>query len=556
MNILLGTSAFCDRDEATTLLLQANISPTEILALENEQALNHAGELLENNAANAIVLYAPLEWVLQQATEQGFVIEQALVTWQQNASQLIRFYKQHRTRVLLANFVEVFSSPRAFADACANRWPELTVNCNESLRAEAKPDPFYQLLAYAIQSQAPALQTLGQQLAALSQPLAEHSPEHSLLPVDINQLVTHYQNAISVQQQLPGLLEKQAINQVLLNELKEKAHHQQQLAEQERQAYSQEKQEWQSQNTRLQEQLNSLQQAHNQTRQKQDELQQENQLLLEQLFAVQEALESRTLEHEKQRAQHQQQQEQLNGLQQVHNQTRQKQDELQQENQQLLEQLFTVQEALESRTLEYEKQRAQHQQQQQAYNKEQQELYSKITQQQEQLNSQQQVLNQAKNEQNELQQENQLLLEQLFSVQEEFENYFISSAQKDHQPAVSDTPAVSQSASNEKVSVLKQQFQKRAEQKALKRKLADLYNSSLFDAKWYLAQYPDVANDKKFRKNPALHYLRFGGFEGRNPGPNFDSATYLLLNPDVKAEGFNPLLHYLRFGQAENRRTS
>lgn len=74
--------------------------------------------------------------------------------------------------------------------------------------------------------------------------------------------------------------------------------------------------------------------------------------------------------------------------------------------------------------------------------------------------------------------------------------------------------------------------------------------SKLFDAQWYCQTYPDVT-----RKgiNPALHYLRFGGFEGRNPSAHFDSAQYLSANPDVVAIAMNPLLHWLRHGANENR---
>lgn len=68
-------------------------------------------------------------------------------------------------------------------------------------------------------------------------------------------------------------------------------------------------------------------------------------------------------------------------------------------------------------------------------------------------------------------------------------------------------------------------------------------SSRLFDVDWYLRTYPDVA---KSEIDPALHYLNFGGFEGRNPGPNFDSRSYLAINEDAKRANINPLLHYIR----------
>ena len=78
-------------------------------------------------------------------------------------------------------------------------------------------------------------------------------------------------------------------------------------------------------------------------------------------------------------------------------------------------------------------------------------------------------------------------------------------------------------------------------------------NSYLFDAEWYLEANPDVAKTEGFAENPALHYTLYGGFEGRNPCLEFDSAFYLQHHPDVANAGINPLAHYLLFGQAEGR---
>ncbi|MBE0465002.1 MAG: hypothetical protein ACTIDY_14370 [Halomonadaceae bacterium] len=89
--------------------------------------------------------------------------------------------------------------------------------------------------------------------------------------------------------------------------------------------------------------------------------------------------------------------------------------------------------------------------------------------------------------------------------------------------------------------------------RAIKRQAALIEASQWFDAKWYLAQYPDIASDAKMSANPARHYLLMGGFEGRNPGPGFDSAYYLAHNPDVVESGINPLIHYLKFGEKEQR---
>jgi len=92
--------------------------------------------------------------------------------------------------------------------------------------------------------------------------------------------------------------------------------------------------------------------------------------------------------------------------------------------------------------------------------------------------------------------------------------------------------------------------------RAIKRQVALIEASQWFDAKWYLAQYPDIARDSKMSASPARHYLLMGGFEGRNPGPGFDSAYYLQHNPDVVESGINPLVHYLKFGEKEQRSTN
>lgn len=76
--------------------------------------------------------------------------------------------------------------------------------------------------------------------------------------------------------------------------------------------------------------------------------------------------------------------------------------------------------------------------------------------------------------------------------------------------------------------------------------------SGLFDGAWYLSNNPDVAQAKV---DPLLHYLRAGGFEGRDPSPKFCSAFYLNTYTDVKSTQINPLVHYLMYGKAEGRYT-
>lgn len=72
--------------------------------------------------------------------------------------------------------------------------------------------------------------------------------------------------------------------------------------------------------------------------------------------------------------------------------------------------------------------------------------------------------------------------------------------------------------------------------------------SKLFDAEWYKATYPDIAD-----QDPLAHFVQNGLYELRNPSPHFDSLKYHLANPDVTENETPALLHYIQFGKAEGR---
>jgi len=74
--------------------------------------------------------------------------------------------------------------------------------------------------------------------------------------------------------------------------------------------------------------------------------------------------------------------------------------------------------------------------------------------------------------------------------------------------------------------------------------------SELFDAGFYLEQYPEVA---KGHVDPLAHYFAVGWREGRDPAPWFSTTYYLAANPDVEATGANPFCHYVNYGRAEGR---
>lgn len=96
-------------------------------------------------------------------------------------------------------------------------------------------------------------------------------------------------------------------------------------------------------------------------------------------------------------------------------------------------------------------------------------------------------------------------------------------------------------------------FKGRKQRQRVAQEAAMIESSPWFDRQWYLSTYPDVAADEKMSQAPARHYLLIGGLEGRNPGPDFDSAFYIDRYDDVRESGINPLLHFIKFGEHEQR---
>lgn len=101
------------------------------------------------------------------------------------------------------------------------------------------------------------------------------------------------------------------------------------------------------------------------------------------------------------------------------------------------------------------------------------------------------------------------------------------------------------------ISFAKNLYERASRRRALLRAARQIRRSGLFDAEWYRRSYPDV---ELGGLDPALHYLRHGAAEGRDPGPAFGTRRYEAANPDVRAAGMNALLHFLGNGQFEGRR--
>lgn len=74
----------------------------------------------------------------------------------------------------------------------------------------------------------------------------------------------------------------------------------------------------------------------------------------------------------------------------------------------------------------------------------------------------------------------------------------------------------------------------------------ELRRSRLFDGVWYLSMYPEVAATGL---SPALHYLRHGASEGKDPGPDFSTNHYAARHPLLARTKTNPLLNHLRTRQ-------
>ncbi len=73
-----------------------------------------------------------------------------------------------------------------------------------------------------------------------------------------------------------------------------------------------------------------------------------------------------------------------------------------------------------------------------------------------------------------------------------------------------------------------------------------------FDVLYYCAKYKDVLAKGI---DPLLHFIWFGGYEGRNPSTEFESKKYLAKYNDVRKRKVNPFSHYVVYGKTEKRST-
>ena len=88
--------------------------------------------------------------------------------------------------------------------------------------------------------------------------------------------------------------------------------------------------------------------------------------------------------------------------------------------------------------------------------------------------------------------------------------------------------------------------------------------TSIFDADYYAATYPDVVEALGTDNKEAMlkHYLEFGIYEGRDASATFNADAYASANPDLvtaynsdddKMDYFHYAFHYYTFGKNEGR---
>jgi hypothetical protein len=97
---------------------------------------------------------------------------------------------------------------------------------------------------------------------------------------------------------------------------------------------------------------------------------------------------------------------------------------------------------------------------------------------------------------------------------------------------------------------LRRRIAKWRERLRIRSEMRELRRSGLFDAAWYTARYRDVGRSGI---DPLYHYVRYGGFEGRDPNPHFNSDWYSRTYLKVVGARVNPLLDYVRIGSKAGR---
>ncbi|UQB43251.1 hypothetical protein JX580_05085 [Thiomicrospira microaerophila] len=472
------------------------VTPT--LTTEQWKALSSS--LSDHPDAMLHLIYEQPTMALAAEIESAQNLKQAQTLWLQHTKQLIQFFKQHRKQCRLINAAVLYNQQEPFFDY-------LTENLISLSGAE--------------------------QLCSMPDFAENHAARISYIIA--NQLLTQTHQSIKILQELEACTHLSAQPEQNLTAL-------QKVFSQVISLFSQQQTDTQARHQAEQIAQQTQQQVKDLSAQKQTlenkltSSEQENTLLIEQLHQVQEQLEqtyqqanqdkNAILKHEKEAAYQQ------NTL------------------KQLTEKLAQTEKAHHQQT------------EQQTQARHQAEQIAQQTQQQvKDLSAQKQTL---ENKLTSSEQENELIIEQLHLVQEQLEiqihqNQGLQIEQQQQQSLNSSlNQTIEQQES--RINWLIRQANKNAKQlhkaswshrRRLNKSAAQIKATDLFDANWYLAQYPDIA---KTTLDPALHYLIYGANEGRNPSAKFNTLDYLTEYADVALDGANPLIHFIKFGQYEGRK--
>lgn len=510
MSLVVAAGVYCELQPIQPALktLDSQIDLIDLVVTPDQfKVLSES--LLESPQRRVILLYNDLPAVLQQAI--GLTpdkdVDEVITEWCLNAELLQRFYRQHREQTLLFDTQDILNHPQDFLDICAEQWGiqnrgplELSL-----LSDQAVCDTVFFWLAQQKEQQNFVLQQTRQYMRALTWPLAQEINEDVFL-IDETQVLAGWR--------LYYALEK--TNQEKLARMQN------------------ERDQFATSQNQLKLELSQLRKDYNQRQTELDALRKEQEQAQVELAQLRKL-------HDQQQKELKDKTEKITVLSQ--NTTTEKKS-LAQENQALLEQVHTTQEEFERIFIEKN------------------ELLKNIS-----------ALNKKLDQLRLVDKENKRLTELLHSTQEELERYHQQAIKEKDVTPTSQTQGSAQS--NDKKpgtalmvvptpvasQVVPTGFFERRQYKKEKRKAyriaveraALIEQSPWFDKAWYLSQYQDIAADAVQSKNPALHYMRQGGFEGRNPSPHFDSAFYLESNPDVAQAKINPLWHFLKSGQAEGR---
>ncbi len=562
-----------------TTHLENTPQESDTLVLTDACTVDQLAEAINNTAISTmVVFYQQAEHYLAEAVSQGASFENAAEQWQRTTNHLLQIQRKNRARLKLINIEQAMAAPQAFSEQLASlkvitakesagsAQPDVTLlaacqyvaqetellQINNLLQASSlllKPD---NKIALDIESIVGEYDSVASRLAQLACEIKGITSQNNRLQCAIAACEVNLKNATEEKNflfnqlhQVQEELEKTAIERAS-NEAAKKAQHLklQESLEQTQVAHELE-------NNRLLFDLDARTKERDVLHDKQEllvaqlsESVEENSLLHTQLHHVQEELKNSIFEKE--------------SLEESSKAERVK-------SQQLLEKIAAINNA---EKLDNNKVLA--------------DLSVKISEQGTQKEKYQQLANQLK-ESNE---ENALLLTQLHLVQEELERIFLSKKETVQQKQLKreiiklehklrNTTAdlasknyrlslVLQEVADMKASIfwktgapiraVSQALNKSKNQrKKIENDIELILSSEFFDAEWYLAQYPDVAESTI---SPAEHYLSFGAAEQRFPGPLFSGAWYTYTYSDVADSGINPLLHYIKFGKAEGRTAS